>query len=155
MRVIVIFFAVVTVTASFKIQSKKAQPVKSIKCGPDDETPCPSGCMACGCAPEETLCPSGCCPEPNWYCCPDLMCAATADDCPFVKGFEAKKTPLLVKFAKEYPCDDGWLSCPNGFCCPWADGFCCPDDWCAQTPAECPWSDCVYCWINWRKKTLQ
>ena len=138
MRVIVIFFAIVAVTASFKIEAKKANLVqvgkKSRQCGPDED-PCPSGCMACGCAPEETWCPAGCCPvgAGTWYCCPDLMCAATAADCPF----EAKKTQL-VQMAKEYPCNDGWLTCPNGWCCPWADGFCCPDDWCAQTPAECP-----------------
>ena len=31
-----------------------------------------------------TDCPFGCCPEPDWYCCPDMWCAATSAVCPFV-----------------------------------------------------------------------
>merc|ERR1712004_135248 len=33
------------------------------------------------CDLDTTCCPSGCCPEPNWFCCPDWYCAATAGDC--------------------------------------------------------------------------
>jgi hypothetical protein len=35
------------------------------------------------CDPEtETDCPKGCCPELNWFCCPELYCAETEEDCP-------------------------------------------------------------------------
>merc|ERR1712088_257871 len=61
------------------------------------------------CGPDETFCPAGCCPEPNWFCCPDLMspgCAPTASECPFVA-----KRVSLVKMAKaESPSS----ACPGG-----------------------------------------
>ena len=145
MKVIVLVFAVVAVTDGLKIETKKTQLVKLAKsgqCGPD-ESPCPSGCMACGCAPEETWCPSGCCPVANWFCCPDLMCAATAADCPF----EAKRLEL-VKLAKiDDQCGPDETNCPVG-CCPMGPHwYCCPDHFpiCAPTAFDCPWSDSALC----------
>ena len=153
MRVIVLVFAVVAVTNGFKIETKRTQLVKLAKsgqCGPD-ESPCPSGCMACGCAPEETWCPSGCCPAgPNWYCCPDDWCAATADDCPYeaeslklvkLAKPNAAKRIQLVKLAKSNDqCGPDETNCPVG-CCPMGPHwFCCPDHFpiCAPTAFDCP-----------------
>eukprot|EP00091_Calanus_sinicus_P007409 TRINITY_DN18464_c0_g1_i1.p2 TRINITY_DN18464_c0_g1~~TRINITY_DN18464_c0_g1_i1.p2 ORF type:complete len:108 (+),score=27.99 TRINITY_DN18464_c0_g1_i1:94-417(+) len=33
--------------------------------------------------PDCTCCPAsvGCCPEHNWFCCPELYCAETPEDC--------------------------------------------------------------------------
>ena len=140
MRALLLVCALLAVTAGFKIETQKTQlvkPAKSGQCGPD-ESPCPSGCMACGCAPEETWCPSGCCPAgPNWYCCPDDWCAATADDCPY----EAKSLKL-VKLAKSSQCGPDETPCTSG-CCPEPNWFCCPDasysvSYCAATDADCP-----------------
>ena len=133
MRVCVILFAVVSVTSGSRIESKTARLVKLT--------------VGNQCDPDETTCGGWwCCPYANWFCCPDYLCAATAADCPF----EDKKTKL-VKLLEETQCPDEWLTCPNGWCCPWADGFCCPDDWCAPTPAECPWSGCA---SHWKKMFL-
>ena len=42
--------------------------------------------------PDETTCPNGCCPEANWFCCPDYMCAKVPEDC----AFADKRVSLTV-----------------------------------------------------------
>ena len=44
------------------------------------------------CGPDETTCPNGCCPEANWFCCPDYMCAKVPEDC----AFADKRVSLTV-----------------------------------------------------------
>merc|ERR1711971_1064078 len=61
-------------------------PISDDCCG--DLGVCPYGDGICDM--QSTCCPSGCCPEPNWYCCPDWFCAATAADCAFAS--------ILTKF---------------------------------------------------------
>ena len=100
MRILAVIFALIAMASGFKIEAKRAQlikPAKSNQCGPD-----------------ETSCPAGCCHEANWFCCPDdFYCAATAADCPFVKGFEANRVQL-VKLAESNQCGGpDELRCPN------------------------------------------
>ena len=79
-----------------------------------------------------TLCPDGCCPEYNWHCCPEFLCAATADDC--IRTADATRKSL-IKMAALKDCEG--TVCPEG-CCPEVDWFCCPDWYCARIPEDCP-----------------
>ena len=120
MKVLGIAFALVALTSSFKILTKKAKLLtKTERCEDPDWYMCPSG---------------GCCPD-NLFCCLDEYppCAATPAEC--------DEKISLVEMAKNKidQCGPDETSCPAG-CCPEANWYCCPDAYyCAATAADCPY----------------
>lgn len=121
MRVVPLFFAILSTATGFKIETKKPTLAKLTK--------------GYECDPTCTRCPAGCCPfgGPSWICCQDdQSCAPTPSDC----AFEAKRFKL-IKLAKINQCGPDETDCPNG-CCPHTNWYCCPDSFnCAATAADC------------------
>ena len=80
---------------------------------------------------EGTECPTGCCPEVGWFCCLDMLCAATAADCPMKMSVDG-----LIKFGGEDNLPKHGIC---GFGCFFAGLFCCPNfEDCVADLAECP-----------------